>query len=222
VYVRRFPRREGTYPANPRPRPPSVHVAERPPGYCFSLEDSQNQRHPAFRRPALYVFLRFLVHVSHSFDLLVACLIRGFNSQGSSIGRSYRLFNVIDDFNREGLAIEADFSPPSERVIRVLEQVMEWRGKPTAIQYDNGPEYVSHLCRLGRRKTESVSTTFSRESLKRTLMWSDTTVLCALTGWGSTCLKISTRSGPTPPSGSGLITTNGPTWVSVASPRGRN
>jgi hypothetical protein len=51
----------------------------------FSLEDSQNQRHPAFRHPALYAFLRFLVHVSHSFDLLVACLIRGFNSQVNSI-----------------------------------------------------------------------------------------------------------------------------------------
>ena len=59
-------------------------------------------------------------------------------------GRSYRLLNVIDDFNREGLAIEADFSLPSERVIRVLEQVMEWRGKPKAIRCDNGPEYVSH------------------------------------------------------------------------------
>jgi len=59
-------------------------------------------------------------------------------------GRSYRLFNVIDDFNREGLAIEADFSLPSERVIRVLEQGMEWRGKPKAIRCDNGPEYVSH------------------------------------------------------------------------------
>ena len=59
-------------------------------------------------------------------------------------GRCYRLFNVIDGFNREGLAIEADFSLPSERVIRVLEQVMEWRGKPKAIRCDNGPEYVSH------------------------------------------------------------------------------
>jgi putative transposase len=29
-------------------------------------------------------------------------------------GRSYRLFNVIDDFNREGLTIEADFSLPAE------------------------------------------------------------------------------------------------------------
>lgn len=58
-------------------------------------------------------------------------------------GRSYRLFNVLDDFNREGLAIELDLSLPSERVIRALEQVIEWRGKPKVLRYDNGPEYVS-------------------------------------------------------------------------------
>ena len=33
-------------------------------------------------------------------------------------GRSYRLFNVIDDFKREGLAIEAGFSLPTMRVLR--------------------------------------------------------------------------------------------------------
>ena len=60
-------------------------------------------------------------------------------------GRSYRLFNVIDDFNREGLAIEVDFSLPAERVIRALDQVIEWRGKPCQIRCDNGPEYISHL-----------------------------------------------------------------------------
>jgi putative transposase len=60
-------------------------------------------------------------------------------------GRSYRLFNVIDDFNREGLVIEVDFSLPAERVIRALDQVIEWRGKPLHIRYDNGPEYISHL-----------------------------------------------------------------------------
>jgi putative transposase len=43
-------------------------------------------------------------------------------------GRSYRLFNVIDDFNREALGIEADFSLPAERVVRSLEQIIEWRG----------------------------------------------------------------------------------------------
>jgi putative transposase len=58
-------------------------------------------------------------------------------------GRSFRLFNVIDDFNREGLGIEVDFSLPSERVIRSLEQIIEWRGKPAAIRCDNGPEYIS-------------------------------------------------------------------------------
>jgi len=58
-------------------------------------------------------------------------------------GRAYRLFNVIDDYNREGLGIEVDFSLPAERVIRSLEQVMEWRGKPQALRCDNGPEYIS-------------------------------------------------------------------------------
>lgn len=59
-------------------------------------------------------------------------------------GRNFRLFNVIDDFNREGLAIDVDFSLPSERVIRSLDQIIEWRGKPKAIRCDNGPEYISH------------------------------------------------------------------------------
>ena len=58
-------------------------------------------------------------------------------------GRAYRLFNVIDDFNREGLGIEVDFSLPAERVTRTLEQVIEWRGKPGVLRCDNGPEYIS-------------------------------------------------------------------------------
>ena len=60
-----------------------------------------------------------------------------------SDGRSIRLFNVIDDFNREGLEIDVDFSLPAERVIRSLERIIEWRGKPGRIRCDNGPEYVS-------------------------------------------------------------------------------
>ena len=58
-------------------------------------------------------------------------------------GRSIRLFNVIDDYNREGLGIEVDFSLPSERVIRSLDRIIEWRGKPQVIRCDNGPEYIS-------------------------------------------------------------------------------
>ncbi|WP_150613664.1 IS3 family transposase [Pandoraea terrigena] len=58
-------------------------------------------------------------------------------------GRSIRTLNVIDDFNREALGIEVDFSLPSERVIRTLKQHIEWRGKPKVIRCDNGPEYLS-------------------------------------------------------------------------------
>ena len=57
-------------------------------------------------------------------------------------GRSFRLLNIMDDFNREALAMEIDLSLPAERVVRVLDQIIEWRGKPAAIRSDNGPEYV--------------------------------------------------------------------------------
>ena len=60
-------------------------------------------------------------------------------------GRSYRLFNVIDDYNREGLCIEADLSLPSTRVAWALDQIIEWGGKPTAIRCDNGPEYIRQI-----------------------------------------------------------------------------
>ena len=52
-------------------------------------------------------------------------------------GRSIGTLNVLDDFNREGLAIEVDFSLPAERVVRALNQIIEWRGKPQAISVDN-------------------------------------------------------------------------------------
>jgi putative transposase len=59
-------------------------------------------------------------------------------------GRAFRLLNVLDDFNREGLGIEVDFSLPAERVIRSLNNIIEWRGKPNTIRVDNDPEYISH------------------------------------------------------------------------------
>ena len=58
-------------------------------------------------------------------------------------GRTFRLFNVIDDYNREAIGMEADFSLPAERVIRELKQMISWRGKPQVIRCDNGPEYIS-------------------------------------------------------------------------------
>lgn len=66
-----------------------------------------------------------------------------FMSDALSSGRAFRTLNVIDDFNREALWIEVDTSLPAERVVRVLEQLLDWRGKPTRIRMDNGPELIS-------------------------------------------------------------------------------
>jgi putative transposase len=66
-----------------------------------------------------------------------------FMSDALSTGRTFRTLNVIDDFNREALWIEVDTSLPAERVVRVLEQLLSWRAKPTRIRMDNGPELIS-------------------------------------------------------------------------------
>ena len=66
-----------------------------------------------------------------------------FMSDALACGRKFRTLNVLDDFNRESLAIEVDFSLPAERVIRVLEQVAVLRGYPLFIRVDNGPELIS-------------------------------------------------------------------------------
>lgn len=61
-----------------------------------------------------------------------------FMSDSLADGRSLRTFNVIDDYNREGLAIDVDLSMPSTRVIRSLEQITLLYiqpGKPTQNAY---------------------------------------------------------------------------------------
>lgn len=50
---------------------------------------------------------------------------------------------VIDQFTREALAIEVDHSIPSQRVIRVLDRLIELRGCPKAITSDDGSESTS-------------------------------------------------------------------------------
>ena len=66
-----------------------------------------------------------------------------FMSDTLADGRTFRTFNLIDDYNREALRIEVDFSLTAERVTRVLDQVVMVRGLPERIRVDNGPEFTS-------------------------------------------------------------------------------
>jgi putative transposase len=58
-------------------------------------------------------------------------------------GRKFRTLNIIDDYNREALTIEIDTSLPSARVVRVLKNLIAWRGSPEQIRVDNGPEFLA-------------------------------------------------------------------------------
>jgi putative transposase len=60
-------------------------------------------------------------------------------------GRSFRTINVIDESNREVLAIEVNQSLPAARVAWVMEQLEEMVDLPKAIRLDNGNELQSAI-----------------------------------------------------------------------------
>ena len=71
------------------------------------------------------------------------CWSMDFMSDSLYDGRRFRTLNILDDFNREALAIEVDTSLTAERVVRVLNRGCEWRGYPQTLRVDNGPEFIS-------------------------------------------------------------------------------
>ncbi|MCD1127499.1 IS3 family transposase [Jinshanibacter sp. LJY008] len=71
------------------------------------------------------------------------CWSIDFMSDALMDGRRFRLFNVVDDFNREALAVEVDLNIPAHRVVRVLERLSAERGYPAFIRSDNGPELTA-------------------------------------------------------------------------------
>ncbi len=58
-------------------------------------------------------------------------------------GRRIRLLTIVDNFNRESLAIEVGEHIGSDRVVEVLMRLSKHRDLPKRIQVDNGPEFIS-------------------------------------------------------------------------------
>ncbi len=58
-------------------------------------------------------------------------------------GRAFKVLNIMDDFNREALAMEIDTGIGSLRLVRTLESLKQDGLLPKEIRVDNGPEFLS-------------------------------------------------------------------------------
>jgi putative transposase len=63
-----------------------------------------------------------------------------FLSDAFADGRRFRILAIVDDFTRECLALVPDTSLPGLRVVRELDRLIAWRGRPTMCVSDNGTE----------------------------------------------------------------------------------
>ncbi|MDW5287858.1 IS3 family transposase [Formosa sp. PL04] len=73
------------------------------------------------------------------------CWSMDFMSDVLTDGRKVRVFNVIDDCNREAIAINAGLSYPARAVVETLEHLKEEIGTPKYVRCDNGPEFISKI-----------------------------------------------------------------------------
>lgn len=66
-----------------------------------------------------------------------------FVSDQLSCGRRFRVLNVVDDYSREVIGQLTSVSISGQQVARLLDQLIEQRGRPERIICDNGPEFTS-------------------------------------------------------------------------------
>lgn len=71
------------------------------------------------------------------------CWSLDFTSDVLTDSRRFRTLNVRDDFNRQLLGVEIDFSLLASRVVQVLPRLVECHGRSAQLRTDNGPEFSS-------------------------------------------------------------------------------
>ncbi len=100
----------------------------------LGLNQARRTKRRVPTRPSLPVFVPEASNEVWSADFMSDALYHG---------TRFRTFNIIDDYNREVLAIEVDTSLKAERVIRVLDRLKTDRELPHMIRVDNGPEFLA-------------------------------------------------------------------------------
>lgn len=108
------------------------------------------------------------------------CWSMDFMSDNLYSGKHFRTFNIIDDYNRELLAIEIDMSLPAQRVIRVLDRIAAYRGYPKRLRQYNGPEFISHALALWSEQHGVNLILLSLESRHKMLILNVSTALIAM------------------------------------------
>ena len=69
-----------------------------------------------------------------------------FQFDQTSHGRRLKLFNVVDEFTREALAVEVEHNITGEDVAIVLDRLVALRGTaPRYVRFDHGPEFIADV-----------------------------------------------------------------------------
>jgi putative transposase len=88
-----------------------------------------------------------------------------------SDGRSFRIFNVINDFNREGLGIEVDLSLPLARIIRRWSTLLNGAGSQKRYGWITVPSTSVRNSASGQKAMGSSCSLSSPASPRKMLMW---------------------------------------------------
>lgn len=65
-----------------------------------------------------------------------------FVSDALACGRRIKALTIVDDFTKESIDIAVDHGISGHYVTRILDQAIRFRGTPTAIRTDQGPEFT--------------------------------------------------------------------------------
>jgi putative transposase len=71
--------------------------------------------------------------------------------------RPLKLLNIVDEYTREALAMDAERSIDADMVVAALDRVATLRGYPQYLRFDHGPEFIAHAvadwCRFNGAQT---------------------------------------------------------------------